>query len=123
MADELILTGLFKYVKGNVTIEPKGKTAVSVSVTGTNTQGGSIQTIGTVEEAIGLGEVTPGGYCYFENLDATNFISIRQATAAADLIRLKAGEFALFRMDADATAPFAIADTAACDVLIVMLED
>ena len=109
-------------MKGNNTIQPTGKTAVSVSVTGTNALS-HIQNIGTAEEAIVLGEVVPGGYCYIENLDATNFVSIRQATGAADLIRLKAGECCLFRMDADASAPFAIADTAACDVLFVLLED
>lgn len=122
MADELTLTALFKYVKGNNTVQPTGKLAVSVTVTGTNAIS-HVQNIGTSQEAIVLGDVTPGGYCYIENLDATNYVSLRQATGAGNFIRLKASEHAFFRMDAAATAPFAIADTAACDVLFVLLED
>ena len=122
MAEELTLTALFKYVKGNNTVQPTGKVATAIDVTGTNVLS-HVQNIGTTQEAITLGDVTPGGYCYIENLDTTNFVSIRQATGASDMIRVKAGEMALFRLDADATGPFAIADTAACDVLFVLLEN
>lgn len=122
MANELTLTLQFKYTTGNLNINPEGKTGATVTVTGTNALS-HVQNIGTSEEAITLGDVTPGGYCYVENLDGTNFVSLRQATGASDFLRLKAGEACIFRMDADATAPFAIADTAACDVLFVLLEN
>lgn len=122
MANELTLTGLFSYIKGNRKVSPTGKTSATVSVSGTNTMDHT-QSIGTSEEAIVLGDVVPGGYCYFENLDSTNFVSIRQQTGVNDLIRIKAGEFAIFRMDADATAPFAIADTSSVDLMCILLED
>jgi len=122
VADELTLTMAFKYVKGNVTLQPTGKTAVSISVSGTNVLY-HIQNVGTSEEAITLGDVTPGGQTYIENLDATNFFSLRQGTGTTNVLRWLAGEGSIFRFDSATTAPFAIADTAACDVLFVLLEN
>ena len=75
------------------------------------------QAIGTSEEAIGLGEVTSLGWAFFINRDATNYLEIRSGTGASnDIIKLLAGEFAMFRFGSDVTAPFAIANTAACQL-------
>jgi hypothetical protein len=82
-----------------------------------------IQNVGSSEEALDLSGVAAGGYVFMRNLDATNFISVRQATSASDLIRLDPGDVALFRLDDDATAPFVIADTAACDLEFWLLSD
>jgi len=49
-------------------------------------------------------------------------VELRSGTGATDFIRLNAGEFALFRMSPDASAPYAIADTSSCNVLFVLLE-
>ena len=76
----------------------------------------NVQNVGTSEEAILLGDVAPGGYVFVQNLDTTNFVSLRQATGAANFMKLLAGEWAIFRMSVDTTAPFAIADTAAVNV-------
>jgi hypothetical protein len=76
----------------------------------------NVQSVGTSEEAILLGDVAPGGYWFVQNMDATNFVELRQATGAGDFLKLLAGEWAIFRTSADATAPFAIADTGACNV-------
>jgi hypothetical protein len=119
MADELTVSALFAYAKGGVSLELNIKD-LSIDVTGTVLEH-QVQNIGTTEEALDIGATGAGGYCIMVNRDTTNFVSIRQATGAADLIRLKAGEVAMFRLDDDATAPFAIADTAACDLEFMLL--
>lgn len=88
---------------------------LSITVTGNQIMD-NVQSVGTSEEAILMGDVAGGGYCFVQNMDATNFVSLRQATGAANFIKLLAGEWAIFRMSADTTAPFAIADTGACNV-------
>ena len=76
----------------------------------------NVQTVGTSEQAVLLGDVAPGGYWFVQNLDATNFVTIRSATGVTGLIKLLAGEWAIFRTNAGAAAPYVIADTASCDV-------
>jgi len=73
--------------------------------------------VGTSEEAIPLGEVTSLGWAVFKNLDTTNYVELRSASGAAnDIIKLKAGEGCAFRFGSDVTAPYLIANTAACQV-------
>lgn len=81
------------------------------------------QTVGTSEEALVLGDCGAGGFLILVNRAASNYVKIRPASGAADLIRLRAGEGACFRLDAGATAPFVIADTAPCELEYVLLED
>ena len=81
------------------------------------------QEIGTSEEAIDMGvDIGTPGWFVAINRDATNFIEIRAGTGAADLVRMNPGEGCLFRLAADATAPFAIADTAACELEVLLIE-
>ena len=116
MASELSLGQL------NIAFVKTGSPSLSTTVAAiTPTVSGAqymdnVQNVGTSEEAILLGDVAPGGYVLIQNLDTTNFVSLRQATGAANFIKLLAGEWAVFRMSADTTAPFAIADTAAVNV-------
>lgn len=74
------------------------------------------QNIGTSEEAITLGEVTTPGWAIFINRDETNFINLKVATGGAIFAKLKPGEIALLRLGSGAQAPYAIADTAACQL-------
>ncbi len=74
------------------------------------------QNIGITEEAIGLGEVTALGWSLFINRDSTNFIELRVATAGTKFVRLHPGKFAMFYFGSGITAPFAIADTGACQM-------
>ena len=116
MAAELSISNL------TISFAKTGSPSVSTTVAAiTPTVSGAqymdnVQNVGTSEEAILLGDVAPGGYVFIQNLDTTNFVSLRQATAAANFIKLLAGEWAIFRMSVDTTAPFAIADTAAVNV-------
>jgi hypothetical protein len=82
-----------------------------------------IQEIGTSEEALDKGDITTPGLCLAVNLDPTNFISIRAGTGLGNAIRLDANYgFALFKFGSGATAPFAIADTSACKLKMLLLE-
>lgn len=81
----------------------------------------SVQNVGTSEEAVDLGDVATPGWALFINRDDTNYVTIRDGSGGDDVVKLEAGEFALFRL-ATAT-PYAIANTAACDVEYVILED
>jgi len=82
-----------------------------------------IQNIATSEEQLDFGDVTTPGMVYFRNLDSTNFVEIRPGIGVADLVRLNAGEDCRFRFAATATAPYAIADTAAVDLEMCLIED
>ena len=74
------------------------------------------QNIGTSEEAIGLGEVTSLGLGIFINRDSTNFIELRTGTGGTKFAKIAAGRLAIFWFGSGITAPFAIADTAACQM-------
>lgn len=122
MADELTLGGL------TVAFAKSGSPSVSltagtltIDVSGAQVMD-NVQNIGTSEEAILLGDVAAGGYWFVQNLDATNFVELRSGTGATDFIKLLAGEWAIFRTSADATAPYAIADTGACNVRFVRFD-
>lgn len=87
-----------------------------------------IQEIGTSEEAVDLGETGTPVYAMFKNLDPTNFINLKVATGGAIFARLDpdtnedgTGGVALLRLGSGATAPFAIADTAACRMAVMLL--
>lgn len=75
------------------------------------------QSIGTTEEAIVLGEVSGSlGWGLFINRDSSNYISLKTASGGTIFARLNAGEFAFFRFGSGVTAPYAVADTAACQL-------
>lgn len=76
-----------------------------------------LQAIGITEEALDLGELSSLGWCVAMNLDETNYLELRSATGASnDIIRIDPLCFAVFRWGSDVTAPFAIANTAACNL-------
>ena len=113
MASEITITCSMAFAKGNVASISRASTGLARDVTG-SAYHANVQSVGTSEEAILLGDAGVGGYFWGKNLDSTNFIKIRAATGIADLVRLKAGDVCLFRIDSGATAPYAIADTATC---------
>lgn len=119
MANEVTITTSLGYSKNSYDIV-LAKTGLNVTVSGTKYYSG-VQTIGTSEEALSKGDIGTIGFCLFINRDATNYVSLRRATGEGNMIKLKPGEVALFRMEA--TAPCAIANTAACELEVLMIED
>lgn len=120
-ANEITTTGSISFAKGNVAAVSRALANLSVTVSGSKYVSG-VQNIGTSEEAISLGDLGTPGWAWFKNLDGTNYIEIRPNTGVADLIKLKPGEFALFRITSDAV-PYAIANTAACNLEKIIFED
>ena len=123
MADEIQVRARLTYSKATAGSGGHEYTG-SFTFTGTKVWSG-LQNVGTSEEALVLGDTTAagGGWLLIKNLDATNYVEIKSATGVTALIRLKAGEFALFRRSASSTAPFVQANTSAVNIEVTMLDD
>ncbi len=119
MANELTVSAALVFAKNSSSIT-FGASGVSRNVAG-DRYIRTIQSVGTAEEAIGKGELGTLGYGVFRNLDATNFITLRAATALASGIKLEPGDYCVFRLGGN--APFAIADTAACLMEYLIVEE
>lgn len=52
----------------------------------------------------------------FINRDSTNFLTLKTGTGGTVMIKIPPGKFALFHFGSGVTAPYAIADTAACQL-------
>ena len=118
MANELTLTATLKFDKSTKSVDV-GKTGLQLDVAGgdhiTKTQ-----SVGTSQEAIVIGEITTPGYIFVRNLDSTNYVEIRDGSSGADVVKVRAGGIALFEL-ATAT-PFAIANTASCEIEYTIIE-
>lgn len=120
MANELIVTVSAQFAKGGVAARPIGSGPLSINVAGSKFVS-AVQNITTTEVAIGIGGLGTLGYAVFHNLDATNFLTIRMATAVTTGLKLKPNEWSLVRLGGN--APFAIADTANCLLEYWIVED
>lgn len=124
MANELTLTFSLYFKKSDLEVrrEVKGD-KVTVS--------GDAYDARVLEIATGGTTITPAstigteGYCFVRNLDATNFLTLGDfegGSTYGSLIKLKPGECAMFRLDATAVIR-GVADTAACLLEIIIIED
>jgi hypothetical protein len=118
MANELTVSMSMQFRKGTVATG-MSKTGMEITVAGDQVTH-NIQEIGTTQEALDMGDITAPGYAFFYNHDATNPVELRSGTGAADMIRLKPLEFCCFRLEA--TAPYAIATTAAVQLEYMIIE-
>lgn len=119
MANELTISMSMTFRKGAVQLPAFGFSGLQFDVTGTKYVR-NIQNIGLTEEAIDLGEITTPRYGLFRNLDTTNPIYIRRATGQGNMVKLRPGGVACFELEA--TAPYAIATTAACNLEYMIVE-
>lgn len=122
MANELTVSASLRYSKNGVNIDSDdfGAAGVQIDVTGTEILR-HVQLVGTSEEALYVGaDIGTPGYVLMKNLDPTNYVSVRAASGVADLIKLSPGEIALFRLQS--TAPYVIANTAACRLAYIVIE-
>jgi len=119
MADEITIAATLQVENGNYSDSRKLTRLTADQATLGGTSG--IQEIGTSYEAITLGDVSTQGYVYIRNTDTTNFVEIGIEVAAAfnAMIKLLAGEVAVFR--AGGTL-YAKADTAAVKIDKLLLE-
>jgi hypothetical protein len=118
MAKELLVGASIDYHSGDVSIT-EGQ-SVQLNVTG-KAPIKVVQTVGTSVEAVTVTDVGSNAYVLARNLDRTNYVTLRSGAAGADLILLKPnGAPALFQLPTGATL-YAIANTAACDILFVIV--
>lgn len=120
MADEITLNLKVKYDKNGVV--DSRTFSDNVDVTGSATCGG-VQTIGTTEAALAIGDIGTKGYARFLNIDATNYVEIGSYVAATfyPLIKLKPGEAAIVRLSA--VTVYARANTASVRLDYMIFED
>ena len=119
MANELTVSCSVRFSKSGREAD-KAYGGVQIDVSGTRVVS-NMQTVGTSEEALVVGDVGTAGYMIVKNLDATNYVTLRASTGAADTVKLKAGEVAMYRLAS--SAPFAIANTAPCDIEYLLFPD
>lgn len=120
MAAEVVLSGSLEFDNGTIA-DALSKAGLRLDSSGTQYIK-NVQSVGTSEEAIILGEVTAPGHYMAINLDNTNFVTLHQATGANSFAELEAkGGFAIFKWSVASTAPFIKADTAACKVAYLLL--
>lgn len=114
MANEISLTASLTAYKPSIMSSALSR-AVSgflATMTGNFIVEGTIS-IATSATLIPLGQVTAPHWAAFHNLDATNFLTIRNGSGGADLLKLLAGEWAFCPL-LDTSVPYGVANTAVC---------
>ena len=113
MANEIAITTALTYAKNGIETVGRGQAAKLLTQAGV---GGTFVpefSVATSETTLQLGGLTTLGWCWFHNLDATNFVSIKTAASGTVMIKIPAASAVLFHFGSGVTAPVAIADTAA----------
>ncbi|MFC1924291.1 hypothetical protein ACFLXA_02875 [Chloroflexota bacterium] len=119
MADELKVAAMLSCTLSSGA-QQKKRYHATLDVTGDCMTYG-VQEIGTSEEEVTQGaDLGTPGYVIAKNLDDTNYVEIGSTTGVYD-IKLKAGEIALWRHNS--ATIYAIANTAACDLEHIIIED
>jgi hypothetical protein len=120
MANEITVSAGIRVLNGNSDFSQPSKTkSFDQAAIGGPTPGAI--SVGTSEESTAFPELTTEGWLYLQNNDATNYVQWGFATGVYGG-RLKAGEFALFRMEPGLTL-YLKANTAACNVLVYGFEN
>ncbi len=118
MANEITIEALLRCAK-NGAVKGLSFGPATFTMSGNAIQEG-IQTIGTAEEALILGDVSSPGWLFLRNRDPTNFVTMRPIATGTPFLRLPpnapAGPFFLL-----AAAPTLQADTAPCLVEYLLL--
>jgi len=115
MANEITITTNLRCVNGNLRITPS---SVQTQFDQTTARGGGpgVVAIGTTEETISFGDISPG-WVRLTNLDDTNYVQLGFATTDYGMRLLAEKGVALFYLESGATI-YAKANTASCDVLV-----
>jgi hypothetical protein len=122
MANELTVSAGLRFAKGSgeQAYDAAVSKSVQVDVSGTEVSD-SIQSIGTSTEALVATDVGTQGYIFLQNLDATNYCEFTvESDGTSTLIKLLAGEIAVFRASA---AVYGKANTAATRIRVVVIEN
>lgn len=122
MADEI--TALSKFTLDNGSLKyTSNPGSIQIDQT-TARMFASVVTVGTTEEVVTFGDVAAPRVCVMQNLDATNHCEWGPTDSGAMVVagRLRPSSIASqFEIDPGITLRMK-ADTAACDVLVIVLE-
>lgn len=122
MANEITIAANISAINGSLTLPRTGTTQLQVDQTNAGYHA-ITQNVGTSAETLDTTALTSEGYAVMINLDATNYITYGpDSTGQVDFGKLKAGEMTVFRFEPGIVLK-ATADTAACDVFLLVLED
>jgi hypothetical protein len=80
------------------------------------------QNIGTAAEAINLATVAAARWCVFVNRDTTNYIELYTSNGGVIFAKLLAGECLVIPLGSGVTAPYAKANTAACELECLIVD-
>ncbi len=126
MAGTLTITGFMSFEGSNgdsVDSDGIDMTSYEVSISTEKWVKGKL-TVTTGEVAIPLGGVSSPGYGMFKNLDVTNFLEIRVSTGGAKSIKLGPGQSSgPVRLGSGSAVPYAIADTASCEMAYLIISN
>ena len=124
MARELEYSLSFKYQKANGKAWEESFLAMTETIAGNVAINNRIS-VGITEEAMALGEVTAaGGFLVIHNEDDTNYVEYRTGTGASnDAVKIPPRKAVAFFVGSDTTAPYLIANTAACIVEYWLIVD
>ncbi len=121
MAQEVTINGTLVYEDANGVTRSIQITDLSADVA-TLKCNSTVQSVGTSEEAIALGEITAPGWFMAINHDPTNFVYIKTGTGGSRCGKMLPGEsYGPVRLGPDMQVPFAIADTGACLVEFLLI--
>jgi hypothetical protein len=121
MSQEITLRAALSFAKS-------GRSAfadsLDVSIDMAGTKGlDTVQTVGTTEEALVLGEVPAASAHYWiKNLDATNPVDLKPATGGTVTTRILPGRVAMGQFGPSVSAPFVQATTAPVDIRVVLIQ-
>lgn len=120
MANEITVSAGIRILNGNSSFsQPSKSKSFTQSAIGGPSPGAI--SVGTAEESTTFPELTTEGWLFMQNNDATNYVQWGFSTGVYGG-RLKAGEYALFRMEPALTL-YLKANTAACNVLVYGFEN
>ncbi len=114
MSSEITITGSLSCYKPSIMTSTIGRsvTGLAFNMAGLFLVQGSIS-VAISATAIPLGQVTAPHWAWFRNMDATNFVTIRNGSGGADLIKLLPGECTPGGVPLlDTSVPYAVANTA-----------
>lgn len=122
MSNEIKLTVNLKVTNGDY----KGSLPMGQLSLDQTTQGAQsgIQNVGTTAEDLDVGDVSTPGILVMRNLDTTNFVEIGKDVSSSfeKIGRMKPGDPFVMRVAAGVTLQLK-ADTAACNVQVMLLEE
>ena len=119
MANELSISLTLGFSKSNISTTMTSGTQ-HFTVTGTDYVRQTMS-VPTSVTALPLGGIATPGYCMITNRDTVNYVEVYTAVAGAAAIKLKPGEWAIFRFTT--AAPAVKANTAAVRIDYLLIAD